>query len=144
MVLSLCADIPRLHLSVAYFYLAPLRIAMNQFLETSASVACISPVQANRGISSCLHRRTSKRAIPSEHRIRVHTAGTHAKTHSQAYTHTYTHRRVHTAGMREEVPSCFHTAFPYMLIAFLLLCRNSRWCDEVMSCPGCREEDRQG
>lgn len=89
MVLSLCADILRLHLNVAHFYPAPLSIEMNQFWGTSTSIACISSVQANRGISTCLHWRRSKRAIPSEHRIWVHTAGMHAKTHTRACTHTH-------------------------------------------------------
>lgn len=72
------------------------------------------------------------------------------QTHTQqARTHTHTHTATEAnaqtsaySGHKERGSYLFfHTAFPYMLIAILLLCKNSRWRDEVMSCPGCGEKD---
>lgn len=61
------------------------------FGGTSTSIACISSVKANRGISSCLHLRTSKQKFPLNTESGCTQRALHAKTHSGMRTQTHIH-----------------------------------------------------
>ena len=104
------------------------------FWGTSASLACVSSVKANTGISSCLRLRTSKPKFPQNtesgctQRARMQNTQPDMHTHS---TPPHTHTQVHTTWVHAAVTSegALFSHWISIYVNEALVCSNSQRCD---------------